>query len=153
MPTNVIVPPGCWPARMPPEMAAGYVGERSVEDFLDRVGTEYPPPVLDEGRGASRRCFWLKADLDRSIGNCTRPNISQLAVTEIGRVKAASKFVPSVMSPSMLAKRWLCSERHIRNMIKRGQLPAFSSGGKLLRIKIADVEAFELGEGGIEDAV
>ena len=63
-----VIPAGCWPPRMLPEIAAGYVGERTVEAFLSRVGTEYPAPVLDEGYGKGRRQLWLKADLDRALG-------------------------------------------------------------------------------------
>jgi len=62
------IPTGCWPARMPPELAAGYVGERSTDAFLRRVGTEYPAPRVDEGTGKGRRRLWLKSDLDRAIG-------------------------------------------------------------------------------------
>ena len=53
---------------MPPEIAAGYVGERSADAFLARVGKEYPLPVVDEGTGKGRRRLWLKADLDRVLG-------------------------------------------------------------------------------------
>lgn len=39
-----LVPPGSWPPRMSADMAAGYCGEKHVEDFLERVGTTYPNP-------------------------------------------------------------------------------------------------------------
>ena len=39
-----------------------------------------------------------------------------------------------IYTPAMLADRWQCSERHIRNMIARGELRSFRVGGKLLRI-------------------
>ena len=45
--------------------------------------------------------------------------------------------------PSDLARRWQCSERHVRNLIATGDLPAFRLGGKLLRISQAAVERFE----------
>lgn len=48
-----------------------------------------------------------------------------------------------VLTPAKLADRWQCSERHVRNMIKSGELPAFKLGDKLIRIKISDVEEFE----------
>lgn len=46
-------------------MAAGYVGEETVQAFLKRVGTEYPKPRINEGA----RKLWLKDDLDRAIGH------------------------------------------------------------------------------------
>ncbi|WP_352827323.1 helix-turn-helix domain-containing protein [Mesorhizobium sp. M0830] len=48
-----------------------------------------------------------------------------------------------VYTPAMLADRWACSERHVRNMIASGELPAFRLAGKLLRIRGEDVENFE----------
>nr|WP_272950907.1 helix-turn-helix domain-containing protein [Agrobacterium vitis] len=53
------------------------------------------------------------------------------------------------MTPAMLAERWQCSERHVRNMIARGDIPAFRLGGKLVRIKHEDVLKFE-GGGGVD---
>lgn len=57
------IPPGSWPRRMQADLAAGYVGERTVEAFLQRVGTDYPLPRVDEGR----RRLWLIDDLDKAI--------------------------------------------------------------------------------------
>ncbi|MEJ5081037.1 helix-turn-helix domain-containing protein [Ochrobactrum sp. MYb379] len=48
-----------------------------------------------------------------------------------------------LFTPATLAKRWECSEKHVRNLIKTGQLNAFRLGGKLYRIKQSAVEAFE----------
>jgi excisionase family DNA binding protein len=48
-----------------------------------------------------------------------------------------------VYTPPMLAKRWRCSDRHIRNMINEGKLGCFRLGGKLVRIRHSDVEAAE----------
>ncbi len=39
-----------------------------------------------------------------------------------------------VYTPVTLARRWLCSERHIRNMIERGELKVFRIGGKPSRL-------------------
>ncbi|WP_352524477.1 helix-turn-helix domain-containing protein [Mesorhizobium sp. M0060] len=50
---------------------------------------------------------------------------------------------PKVYTPAMLADRWACSERHVRNMIASVELPAFRLAGKLLRIRGEDVENFE----------
>ena len=59
----VAIPVGSWPRRMPADLAAGYVGETSVEGFLRRVGKDYPQPRVKEGR----RQLWLQDDLDRAI--------------------------------------------------------------------------------------
>ena len=48
---------------MPAEVAAGYMGERSVRAFLRRVGKVYPRARKISGRGR----VWLKKDLDRAI--------------------------------------------------------------------------------------
>ena len=58
-----LVPTGSWPRRMSADLAAGYVGERSVEAFLKRVGREYPNPRIAEGR----RRLWLRDELDKAI--------------------------------------------------------------------------------------
>jgi hypothetical protein len=58
-----IIPSGSWPRRMGAELAAGYVGEVSVEAFLKRVGQEYPNPRVAEGRRRLR----LRDDLDAAI--------------------------------------------------------------------------------------
>jgi hypothetical protein len=58
-----IIPLGSWPRRMCAELAAAYCGEPSVEAFISRVGKEYPPPQVNEGR----RRLWLRDDLDRAI--------------------------------------------------------------------------------------
>lgn len=49
----------------------------------------------------------------------------------------------NIYTPPMLAKRWGCSERHIRNLINEGKLGCFRLGGKLVRIRHSDVEAAE----------
>jgi len=54
---------GCWPRRMPAEMAAAYCGESNPKDFLKRVGSEYPEPRVKEGN----RRLWLRDDLDQAI--------------------------------------------------------------------------------------
>ena len=55
----------------------------------------------------------------------------------------ASDAHPKVYTPATLARRWQCSERHVRNLIRDGKLAAFRVGGKLLRISAAVVEEFE----------
>jgi excisionase family DNA binding protein len=46
-------------------------------------------------------------------------------------------------TPETLAERWGCSAAHVRKMIRKGDLPAFTIGGKLLRIAVAEVERYE----------
>jgi hypothetical protein len=58
-----VIPAGSWPRRMCAEVAAGYCGEPTPEAFISRVGKEYPPPRLHEGR----RRLWLRDDLDKAI--------------------------------------------------------------------------------------
>lgn len=53
------------------------------------------------------------------------------------------KELPRIMTPAMLADEWMCSERHIRNLVAEGKLPHFKLGGKLFRIRREDVVAFE----------
>jgi excisionase family DNA binding protein len=53
-------------------------------------------------------------------------------------------------SPKTLAAHWYCSERHVRNLISRGDLRAFRLGDKLLRIPWEEVDRFER-EGGSKD--
>ncbi|MBP1885243.1 hypothetical protein [Sinorhizobium mexicanum] len=56
------------------EMAAGYVGEKHVEDFLERIGKGYPQPRVVEG---PRRKFWYKDDLDKAM-NMALPSAPRL---------------------------------------------------------------------------
>lgn len=65
-----VLPADTWPPRMPAELAAAYCGEVTVEAFLKRVGTAYPQPRWIE---SSRRKFWYRDDLDRSMGISDRP--------------------------------------------------------------------------------
>jgi hypothetical protein len=57
------IPKGSWPRRMQADLAAGYVGERTVDAFLKRVGKDYPQPRVLDGR----RRLWLRDDLDAAI--------------------------------------------------------------------------------------
>ena len=58
-----ILPSGSWPRSMPPELATAYCDERTPEAFLSRVGKDYPPSRVNEGR----RQLWLRDDLDAGI--------------------------------------------------------------------------------------
>ena len=50
---------------------------------------------------------------------------------------------PAVLRPSDVAERWQVSEQHVRNLYRKGELPGFRLGGKLLRFKLEDVELCE----------
>ena len=54
---------------MAADLAAGYVGESTIDGFLRRVGKDYPRPRVCEGR----RQLWLKDDLDRAIESTAYP--------------------------------------------------------------------------------
>jgi len=73
-------PDGNFPPRMRAEMAAAYVGERFIEDFLERVKSgKYPEPYCIESQ---KRRFWLKSDLDLSIGLAVDSEGSELSMSE-----------------------------------------------------------------------
>lgn len=59
------IPADTWPPRMLSDLAAGYVGERHVEDFLERVGKDYPQPRVTDSQ---KRRFWYRLDLDKALG-------------------------------------------------------------------------------------
>lgn len=71
--TPARIPPGSWPRRMQADLAAGYCGETTIEDFLKRVGKYYPLPRVAEGR----RRLWLKDDLDAAIAPGTINDIAE----------------------------------------------------------------------------
>ncbi|AWN36520.1 hypothetical protein DK427_12930 [Methylobacterium radiodurans] len=50
---------------------------------------------------------------------------------------------PDILTPADVAIEWGCSEKHVRNMIHRGELGHFRLGGKLLRIPRSAVEQAE----------
>ncbi|WLR94266.1 hypothetical protein [Shinella zoogloeoides] len=58
-------------------------------------------------------------------------------------LEATSVEAPPVFSPTTLAKRWHCSEQHVRNLIKAGLLAHFRLDGKLVRILLNEVERVE----------
>jgi len=63
----------------------------------------------------------------------------------------SQRQVVAIFTPATLAEHWHCSERHVRNLISRGELRAVRLGGKLLRIRLTDVEDFECQNGGSLD--
>jgi excisionase family DNA binding protein len=55
------------------------------------------------------------------------------------------KNAPRPYTPDSLAERWECSERHIRALVKKGELTCFRVG-KLIRISVSEVERYERGD-------
>lgn len=87
-------------------------------DIILRAGKQKPASIASEPLGSSSKEPRTPSQPDQSI-------------------------TAEVYTPPMLAKRWGCSERHIRNMINEGNLGCFRLGGKLIRIRHSDVEAAE----------
>jgi excisionase family DNA binding protein len=57
----------------------------------------------------------------------------------------AADFVPSCLSVPALAAYWGVSERHVRNLVERGELPCIRVG-RVYRIRRRDIEAYEARE-------
>lgn len=51
-------------------------------------------------------------------------------------------LIKAVLTPAMVADLWMCSEKHVRNLISSGELRSFKLGDKLLRILGEDVIEF-----------
>lgn len=56
-----------------------------------------------------------------------------------------------IYTPETLAERWKCSAKHVRDLIKEGELAAFRLGGMLLRIRAQTVEEYECRNGASPD--
>ena len=117
----------------PREIAGRRVWDRQE---VDRAFEELPH-VADEASASNPS--------DVRLGGETPPAKGSRSLTG-----QAGDHLPSAYSPATLAKRWHCSERHIRNVVRKGDLEAFYLGGKLLRIKREVVEAYEArGDGAV----
>lgn len=46
----------------------------------------------------------------------------------------SAQTIARVFTPEQVAQMWGCSDNHVRNLIKRGELKAFRLGNKLIRI-------------------
>jgi hypothetical protein len=60
---HIELPARDWPRLMRAETAAEYTDEKSVQSFLRRTGSIYPPPLRIPGRGR----VWTKESLDEAI--------------------------------------------------------------------------------------
>ena len=47
------------------------------------------------------------------------------------------------LRPDEVAERWQCSKKLVYRLIQEGKLPAYRFGGRLLRLKLEDVERYE----------
>ena len=122
-----------WPAALDHKLAAAYCGLPLA------IFTKFCPVATIEFPGPTPEYRYLRQRLDEWLLSLeSRVPASQCASQVIEPDKRA-------FTPKRLAERWMCSERHVRNMIKRGDIPAFKYGDKLLRIKWEDVDAFESG--------
>lgn len=120
------------PRGMARDEAARYIGVDVVQ-FEKMVGdARMPGPKQIDG------CrVWDKLGLDIAFSALPADKVLQKAE------KPVPAHLPNAYGPAALAKRWLCSERHVRNLCASGELPNFKLGGKLLRIRRQDVEDFE----------
>lgn len=120
------------------EAAAQYLGvPTGLFDELVRSG-QLPGPRL-----LSRMAVWDRHHLDAAFETFPSGSSNALLAAVAMPPETADRPHPNVYTPETLAKRWRCSANHVRNMIKRGDLPAFRSGGRLLRIRTDDVIAHE----------
>jgi len=55
----------------------------------------------------------------------------------------ANPPIPRPLTVEQVAERWGCSDNHVRNLIKRGELRAFRLGHRLLRVPTDAVVEYE----------
>lgn len=115
--------------------AAAEIVDESIERYATDPSVQNAEAVLASMGQALENLFQRgttsTSDLRTSLGSPNSPE------------NLPTKELPRVLTPSMLAEEWACSERHVRNLIANGKLPHFKLGGKLVRIRREDVEAFE----------
>ncbi len=52
---------------------------------------------------------------------------------------------PLVWTPEMIAERWGCHAKTVRNMLNDGELKGFRVGQKLWRVRVEHLDEYELG--------
>jgi len=62
---------------------------------------------------------------------------ARLGLAGPGVARHGEVYKMIAMRPSELAQRWQCTKAHVRALIKRGNLPHFRVGGRLIRIPLA----------------
>lgn len=127
--------------------AARYIGVGTTK-FDEMVADKrMPKPKRIDGR-----TVWDRIQLDAAFSDLPDDGVNMIdellsRQSRTGKeVGVTRSFVSEVTDPAGLAERWGCSARHVRNIIARGELPAFGYG-RTVRIKWADIEAFELSGG------
>lgn len=121
------------------EAAARYLGiPTGLFDDLIQLGQLPVPRLLSE------TAVWDRHQLDAAFEAFPTAGGSPARASASLPHETADQPHPNVYTPETLAKRWRCSANHVRNMIKCGDLAAFRSGGRLLRICTADVIAHEV---------
>lgn len=129
-------------------------GAKPAEGISGRAAV-YTPKTLAERWECSEH--HVRNMIDRGelpafcIGRLPRVRGEDVEAHERQSGDSPASQVNSAFSPRTLAERWACTEQHVRNMVKRGELPAFRLDGKLLRIKGVDVEAFERSESEVSE--
>ena len=120
------------------EAAARYLGipTELFDDLIQRG--QLPGPRLLCGASV-----WDRHHLDAAFEAFPTAGSSHAQASVYLPHDMADQPHPNVYTPETLARRWRCSANHVRNMIKRGDLSAFRSGGRLLRIRTADVISHE----------
>jgi excisionase family DNA binding protein len=120
-----------WPAALTQNQAAGYCG------LSDDVFKLICPVQAIQFPGNSVERRYLRHRLDEWLSSLEVKKGSPTHRRDDDR---------RPFTPKMLAERWSCSERHIRNMINSGFIPALKWEGKLVRIRWEDVDRFESGQ-------
>lgn len=80
---------------------------------------------------------------DAEIALLVRRLVRQAVHEEMQGKRSTSVSPAAVLLPKDVAQRWGCSDRTVRNMVNDGRLPGLRIGGKLLRIRVEDVEEYE----------
>jgi excisionase family DNA binding protein len=131
-----------WPAALNKKLAAAYSG--LSPEIFDKVCPVEPISFTASSRGhrflRQRLDEWLVSiDPNKEVA---APKKSMVELM-YGSDRPQPKLDSRPFTLKTFAQRWRCSERHVRNMIAEGQLPAHKLGGKLLRIMLDDIESFE----------
>ncbi|WFU06802.1 hypothetical protein QA648_34025 (plasmid) [Rhizobium sp. CB3171] len=125
----VAIPAGSWPPRMMADMAAGYCGEKHVEDFLERVGRTYPAPwVVD----TTRRKFWYRDDLDRAIKLGTTEALRAWEKSYVRRSGKSGSSKSKVQSVKAIVSRASNADSH-KTRMPRGRLRRLHSAAQIGR--------------------